>query len=69
MKQEGARSGGDEGKIEWKSSEVNTRAVSRIQNELIGEFKMVLGDVVSIRRVAYGVHVHSNRNQNGVGEI
>ena len=38
------------GKIEWKSSEVNTRAVSRGQNELIGEFKMAVGDVISIRR-------------------
>ena len=38
-----------EGKIEWKSSEVNTRAVSRGQNELIGEFNMVEGDVISIK--------------------
>ena len=28
--------GGEGGKIEWKLSEVNTRAVSRGQNELIG---------------------------------
>ena len=28
--------GWDEGKIEWKLSKVNTRAVSRGQNELIG---------------------------------
>jgi hypothetical protein len=27
---------GMEGKIEWKSSELNIRAVSRRQNELIG---------------------------------
>ena len=46
--QEGGRSGGNGGKIEWKSFEVNTRAVTRGQNELIGEFKMVAGDVISI---------------------
>ena len=34
------KGGGMEGKL-WKSSEVNTRAVSRGQNELIGEFKIV----------------------------
>ena len=32
-----------------KLSEVNTRAVSRGQNELIGKFKMAEGDVISIR--------------------
>ena len=41
-------SGGDEGKTEWTSSEVKTRTVSRGQNELIGEFKMAAGDVISI---------------------
>ena len=46
-RQERGRSGG---KIEWKSSEVNIRTVSRGQNELIGKFKMVAGDVVNIRR-------------------
>ena len=40
---------GDGGKIEWKSSEVNTRAVSKGQIKLIGKFKMVAGDVISIR--------------------
>ena len=40
--------GGDGGKIEWKSSEVNTRNVSRGQNELIDEFKITAGDVISI---------------------
>ena len=40
--------GGDGGKIEWKSPKVNTRAVSRVENELIGEFKMVVGDVINI---------------------
>ena len=38
---------GMEGKL--ISSEVNTRAVSRGQKELIGEFKMAAGDVISIR--------------------
>ena len=42
------KGGGMEGKL-WKSSEVNTRAVSRGQNELIGKFKMAEGDVNSIR--------------------
>jgi hypothetical protein len=51
-------SGGDGEKIEWKSFEVNTRAVSRGQNELI-EFKIAVGDVME---VGYGVHIHSNRN-------
>ena len=32
----------------WKLSEVNTRAVSRGQNESIGEFKIAAGDVISI---------------------
>ena len=40
----------DGGKTEWKLSGVNNRAVSRGQNELMGEFKMVGGDVISIRR-------------------
>ena len=31
---------GDRGKIKWKLSEVNTRTVSRGQNEFIGKFKM-----------------------------
>ena len=44
------------GKIEWKSSEVNTRAVSREQNELIGEFKMAEGDVISIRGSLWSAH-------------
>ena len=48
-RQERGKSGGDGGKIELKSAEVNPRAVSRGQNELIGEFKIVVGDVISIR--------------------
>ena len=46
---EEGRSGGIGGKIELKSSEVNSRAGSRRQNELIGQFKMAAGDVISIR--------------------
>ena len=36
-------------KFKRKLSEVNTRAVSRGQNEFVGKFKMAAGDVVSIR--------------------
>ena len=39
----------EESKIEWKLSEVNTRAVSSGQNELIGELKMAAGDVINIK--------------------
>ena len=42
------QSGCDTGREEWKTSEVNTRAVSKGQNEMIGEFKMAAGDVISI---------------------
>ena len=49
VRQEEGRSAGIEGKIEWKSSEVNTRAVSRGEKELIGKFKIAAGDVFSIR--------------------
>ena len=41
--------GRDGGKFKKKLSEVNTRAVSRGQKELIGMFKRVAGDVISIR--------------------
>ena len=41
--------GGDGGKIKWKLSEVNIRAISRGQSELVGNFKMAAGDVISIR--------------------
>ena len=37
--------GGDGGKIEWQLFEVNTTAVSRGDNELIGEFKWAAGDM------------------------
>ena len=40
---------GESTEIEWKSSEVNNRTVSRGQNKLIGEFKMAAGDVINIR--------------------
>ena len=43
------KGGGDGEKIEWKSSEVNTSAMSRVQNKLISKFKMAAGDVISIR--------------------
>ena len=48
-RQVGGKNGEDGGKFEWKSSEVNTRAVSREQNELIGEFKMAANDVINIK--------------------
>ena len=47
--QEVGRNGGDRGKIQRKLSEVNTRAVCRGQNKLIGKFKMAAGDMISIR--------------------
>ena len=34
-------------KIKWKLSEVNTKVMSRGQNELIGKFKTTVGDVIS----------------------
>jgi hypothetical protein len=36
-------------KLKRKLLEVNTRAVPRRQNELVGKFKMAAGDKVSIR--------------------
>ena len=36
------------GKIEWGLSELNTWAMSRGQDELVGNFKMAAGDVISI---------------------
>ena len=59
MEQEEGRSGGDGGKIDWNLSEFNTWAVSREQNELIGDLKMAAGNMIII---GYEVHVHSNRN-------
>ena len=60
-KEEG-RIGEDEGKIEWKLSEDNTRAMSWGQKGLIDEFKMAVGNAISIGVVGYEVYVHSNRN-------
>ena len=37
------------GKIKWRLCEVNARRISRGQDELVGKFKMVAGDMVSIR--------------------
>ena len=45
--QEEGKSGG---KIGWKLSEVNTKAVYGGQNELIGELKMETGEVIRIGR-------------------
>ena len=35
--------------MKWRLSEVNTRAMSRGQDELIGQFKMAVDDVINIR--------------------
>ena len=43
------KGGGNGGKINWKLSEVDTRTMSRGQNELIGKFKMAVDDVISIK--------------------
>ena len=43
------KSGEDGWKIECKLSEFNNRAASRGQNDLIGEFKLAAGDLISIR--------------------
>ena len=39
----------DGGKFKRRLSEVNARAMSRGQNELVRKFKMAAGDMVSIR--------------------
>ena len=39
----------DGGKFKRKLSEINARGMSRGHNELVGKFKMVVGDMVSIR--------------------
>ena len=52
-KQEEGKGGGGRGKIEWKLSEVNTRAVSREENGLIGEFKMVIRIRGQVMKYAY----------------
>ena len=40
----------DGGKFKRRLSEVNTGAVSRGQNELVGKLKMAVGDMVNIIR-------------------
>ena len=49
LREDGGGRGEDGGKIKWKLSEVNTRAVCRGQNELVGEFKMAAGDMIVVR--------------------
>ena len=46
---QGVVRGMDEGKFKRTLSEINARAVSRGQNELVCKFKMAAGDMVSIR--------------------
>jgi hypothetical protein len=41
--------GMDGGKFKRRLSEVDVRAVSRRQNELVGKFKMAASDMLSIR--------------------
>ena len=41
--------GMDGGKFKRRLSELNARAVSRGQNELVHKYKMTAGDMVSIR--------------------
>ena len=53
------------GKFKSKLSEVNTRAVSRRQNEFVGKFKMAGGDKVSVR----GQVMEYTYQSKGVGEI
>ena len=48
MKSATRRVARQEGKIKWKLSEFIIGALSREQKELIGEFKVVVGDVISI---------------------
>ena len=59
-RQEDGRSGG---KIESNLSEVNTRALSRVQKELIGEFKMAAGDVIRIRDSLWSTSTYFKRNK------
>ena len=51
----------DGGKFKRSLSEVNARTVSRIQNKLVGKFKMAAGDMVSIRGQVME-YMYSNRN-------
>ena len=47
--EEGMSKGGSE-KTERELSMNNTSTLSRLKNELIGEFKITVGDVISVRR-------------------
>ena len=51
MPPRGCKRGRDKGKFKRRLSErlVNTKAMCRGQNKLIGKFKMAAGDVISIR--------------------
>ena len=46
----------DGGKLRRRLSEVNARPVSRGKNEFICKFKMVAGDMVSIRGRLWSTH-------------
>ena len=50
---QGVARGMDGGKFKRRLSEVNARAVSRGQNELVCKFKMVAGDMVSTFQQEY----------------
>ena len=54
----------DGGKI--KLSEVNARAVSIGQNELVGKFKMAVGDLVSIREPVIPTGIKRELVRSGV---
>jgi hypothetical protein len=49
VRQEEGKGRGVGERIGWKLSDVNNRAVSRGQDELIGKFKMAVGDVLGGR--------------------
>jgi len=53
---QGVARGMDGGKFKRRLSEVNARAVSRGQNELVCKFKMAAGDMVSIRGRLWSTH-------------
>ena len=55
----------DGGKFKRKLSEVNTRAVSRGQNELVGKFKMTVGDVICVSVLSFprGLCIEDVRTQ------
>ena len=53
----------DRGKFKRKLSEINTRAVSRRQNELVGKFKMAAGDKVNIRGEVMELTVNCPRQE------